>query len=359
MIGINTRFQKAQKHIRFRLFVISITVLLTQTVFSQEILDPTTGDLYWDINSEVRLKYIYNCSLSRSSRSYYYSGDDPNVENAISKHNFYRRLDVFYVLDNLRFASCEGDVYDKSLGQSGIRAVYRLREDRLFPDSFQSDITINYQSIKYNEATAYDWGDYYDSENFQPIYSALQTNTVVTLRIHAWDARRRAAGFSDESEPKVLAEMVINTSNIVQSQLLRKNAIERRAEEINNEIMGKYKFIIVYDLLLLLATAILFFAYVSKFHPFVKRFFITLIKKIGNLFKMVGRGNKGDVHKKIGNLFKMVGRGNKGDVHIIKKDSFASYSAADELLKWAKLKEEGLISEKEFDDARKKILDRE
>ena len=36
-----------------------------------------------------------------------------------------------------------------------------------------------------------------------------------------------------------------------------------------------------------------------------------------------------------------------------------SFSVADELIKWAKLKEDGHISEQEYNDARKKLLQRE
>lgn len=46
------------------------------------------------------------------------------------------------------------------------------------------------------------------------------------------------------------------------------------------------------------------------------------------------------------------------EVDIIKGEKLKSYSVADELLKWAKLKEDGHISEDEFNDARKKLLQR-
>lgn len=47
------------------------------------------------------------------------------------------------------------------------------------------------------------------------------------------------------------------------------------------------------------------------------------------------------------------------NVDIIKIDKLKSYSVADELLKWVKLKEDGHITEQEFDDARKKLLKRD
>jgi hypothetical protein len=43
---------------------------------------------------------------------------------------------------------------------------------------------------------------------------------------------------------------------------------------------------------------------------------------------------------------------------IIRRDSLAPYSVADELLKWNKLREDGLISEDEYQEARANLLDR-
>ena len=43
---------------------------------------------------------------------------------------------------------------------------------------------------------------------------------------------------------------------------------------------------------------------------------------------------------------------------IIGRDSLASYSVADELLKWSKLREDGLITEDEYQEARMKLLNR-
>jgi membrane protein YdbS with pleckstrin-like domain len=47
-----------------------------------------------------------------------------------------------------------------------------------------------------------------------------------------------------------------------------------------------------------------------------------------------------------------------GEVDIIKGEKLKQYSVADELIKWAKLKEDGHISEEEFNEARKKLLKR-
>jgi hypothetical protein len=44
------------------------------------------------------------------------------------------------------------------------------------------------------------------------------------------------------------------------------------------------------------------------------------------------------------------------NVDIIKGEKLKSYSVADELIKWAKLKEDGHITQEEYDEARKKLL---
>jgi hypothetical protein len=46
------------------------------------------------------------------------------------------------------------------------------------------------------------------------------------------------------------------------------------------------------------------------------------------------------------------------DVNIIKGEKLKQYSVADELIKWAKLKEDGHISQSEFNEARAKLLKR-
>lgn len=49
---------------------------------------------------------------------------------------------------------------------------------------------------------------------------------------------------------------------------------------------------------------------------------------------------------------------NAGEIDIIKGERLRSFSVADELLKWAKLKEDGHITEREFAEARRKLLER-
>lgn len=48
----------------------------------------------------------------------------------------------------------------------------------------------------------------------------------------------------------------------------------------------------------------------------------------------------------------------KPEMDIIKGEKLTQYSVADELIKWAKLKEDGYITEEEFNEARAKLLGR-
>lgn len=48
--------------------------------------------------------------------------------------------------------------------------------------------------------------------------------------------------------------------------------------------------------------------------------------------------------------------GSEKDINIIRGEKLRSFSVADELMKWAKLRESGLISEKEYNEARRKLL---
>ncbi|KEX93771.1 hypothetical protein HA62_11485 [Pseudomonas putida] len=47
------------------------------------------------------------------------------------------------------------------------------------------------------------------------------------------------------------------------------------------------------------------------------------------------------------------------EIDIIKGERMKSFSVADELIKWAKLKDDGHITEQEYNDARKKLLQRD
>ena len=53
---------------------------------------------------------------------------------------------------------------------------------------------------------------------------------------------------------------------------------------------------------------------------------------------------------------KLAGSDQTSEVSIVRAENLNQYSVADELTKWVKLKDDGHITEEEFNDARKKLL---
>lgn len=76
------------------------------------------------------------------------------------------------------------------------------------------------------------------------------------------------------------------------------------------------------------------------------------------LFLVPLRANKEWIAGKVSAVHGRSKLGNTGGIDIIKGERLRSFSVADELLKWAKLKDDGHITEQEFSEARRKLLER-
>ena len=76
------------------------------------------------------------------------------------------------------------------------------------------------------------------------------------------------------------------------------------------------------------------------------------------LFLRPMRANRDWIADKFPGTFRGPSSSDAGEIDIIKGERLRSFSVADELLKWAKLKEDGHITEQEFSDARRKLLER-
>lgn len=70
------------------------------------------------------------------------------------------------------------------------------------------------------------------------------------------------------------------------------------------------------------------------------------------------RANKEWIARKVSVFLGRSSLGSAGGIDIIKGERLRSFSVADELIKWAKLKTDGHITENEFSDARRKLLER-
>lgn len=76
------------------------------------------------------------------------------------------------------------------------------------------------------------------------------------------------------------------------------------------------------------------------------------------LFLAPMRGNKEWIARKVSVFLGRSSSGSAGGIDIIKGERLRSFSVADELIKWAKLKNDGHITESEFADVRRKLLQR-
>lgn len=294
-----------------KLFVIGASLLacFSFSVQAEEVFNQSTGELYWNLNEEVRLEYIPLCELNSP---YDDSGNSPI-------HEFILNIDVFSILgykENERFVVCKS---------RGLRAIYRLREDKKFPAIFFEDsISINGETIRFSYEGGYGYTYPSDSENYQPIYSAIQTKSKVVARIRD---RRFSTNNASLNVP-------IDISNLDESDSIHKQKLDLEVDNLNAQLRQKYTYVILCDFILLISLVMAFLMYKIKIHPSVK----TNIFRLANLTSTFGA------------------RRNKGTADILKKDKLSTYSVADELIKWAKLKDEGHISKEEYDKARKQIL---
>lgn len=99
-------------------------------------------------------------------------------------------------------------------------------------------------------------------------------------------------------------------------------------------------------LAVLFLVSIVLFAYLI----FVNKLFLSPLKLHEEWVSANGIFSSITKYQKINN--------DESEIERIKCENIKSYSVADELLKWAKLKEEGHITEKEFNDAINKLLKR-
>jgi len=296
-----------------KILVAFLCICFSIPLLAEEVFDESTGELHWDINSEVRLKYIPSCRID---------GPLDSVNNS-NLHHLIKSIDIFSVFDyydNERYVICKG---------RGLRAIYRLREDGLFPKPYSKNISINGENIEYTYQGFSILKDSDDSENYQKIFSASQTKSTVTAKILPKNT------YSIEGESTITGQL-INISNIDESDAIQNSQLQQLVINLNKEIRTKYKFVIMLALALVFAILAMLLLYKFKVHPVVKAVSAIAFTRIKNVFHPL--------------------RKNGGTTNIIKKDSLKSYSVADELLKWAKLRDEGHISKAEFDAARKKIL---
>jgi hypothetical protein len=284
---------------------------------AEEHFNTSTGELYWHLGSEVRVDFIPKCKVF----------DPPRLYNKFNTrlHKLMEMVDYFEIIDDHAVAGLDCD-------SRGLYYTYLLSQDGKFPQMPSEAVAVQFEGSK-DSIHEQHWYTS-TSESYAPIYAALQKNQKVAL-VHLYRGGLAKYGLLENSSPD--ASYLINLSNLDSADKLSKPAATREVKRLNSLLLIKYLEIIFVNILLIaLLVAILFF-YNIKILP-------GLALRISSLLK---NSNK---------ITTFVSRFFRSNSRIIKSEKMRSYSAADELLKWAKLKEKGLISEEEFKIARDKIM---
>jgi hypothetical protein len=297
------------------LLSISLSAIGSTTKYdAKETFNNKTGELFWDINQEVRLVfntgcYPYNFNRGESSDSF----------------QFFKRVDIFSVFDHYEsehYVDCK---------KRGLKVIYRLREDGIFEGYLSYDIDINGYSLWY-PYPSFENNRSSEINNYLYIYSALEEKKEIIVTLKFKDSEFRNL---EDYEIK----SIVSPQDIENSVLIHKQILQHKAAALNQEIKEKYKYIIIFDALGLIALLVMFRLYRSKLHD-----------KLKNIIKLA--------YKKViavPNLIKSIKMPSSG---VIKSNKLKPYSVADELLKWAELRDKGHVTEQEYDNARKELLSR-
>lgn len=214
-------------------------------------------------------------------------------------------------------------------GERGLRPIYLLREDNLFPPLYGKKITINNEPLKYYETYYSLIADGADSENYQHLYSALKSNKPVVAAVYLNDYTL------DNKYPQI--EVVINTSILDAADKIIEDNAYAESIKINNEVIRRFWIAGLVTFVMLFCLALGFIRISRK----VK-------KPLSRLYYWASRLSAC--------ILTFVHKFNSKESSIIKTDGLKPYSVADELLKWSQLKDAGIVSEEEFQEARKKIM---
>lgn len=278
-----------------------------------------TGEIYWELDSEVRLRYIPICKTVT---------DDFDTLNEII-----HEIDIFSILD-------WGGPYTISCNKRGLRVAYALREDELFPEVYSKGITINDKKLEYYSERFGAIKSSSDSDNYQNIYAALKTNKPIVAAVYKnkyFDLSARAYGNTEEPEVKV----IINASNLDEADRISEKLAEAEAKQRNDEIYHKYWAV------LFLNSALLSFFALGLF--LIRHWVWRTSKSAYGIGSAVTAKAKSMIHGLLCTI-------KPERSTIIKTDNLKPYSVADELLKWTQLKDAGVVSEAEFQEARDKIM---
>ncbi|WP_341303203.1 hypothetical protein [Pseudomonas sp. TMP25] len=283
--------------------------------YAREYFNTKTGELYWDLGAEVRIKFIPKCTVYTSSS--YQDRFDTRL------HKLMKGVDYFGIIRDYGVAGLACD-------SRGLSYIYLLSQSGEFQSLYEENsIQLDGEEKRYfyNENIS-------GSEKYEPIHAALQKNqTEIRVTIpRTYSLSKSRPGFLDQQ-----VSYLIRLSKLDEADKLSRPIALKEVERLNDLLPRKYLIILLINIILIASLVTLILLYKIKIHPRIAFGLKFVVKKINSLPANIAR-NFG------------------GGSRIIKSEKMKSYSVADELLKWAKLKEDGLISEKEFQIARDKIM---
>ena len=283
--------------------ILLLASCLAGTAQAYTIADETfiesTGELYWDIGDGVRLEFI--CKHERRKT---------------------KRIELPFVFDFFDFMDYYPHVFEVGGCNRGLGVINMLREDRTFRNSVLAKrVELNEKALRKSE-----YGDRFScplcEENYQALYGAMSRQLKSFVYVDGGQAQLIKVANIDRAEKIKIR--------------LREEELEVYNKDRQDDYWREYKYAMAADIAALLGICLVSIFTYKKAGYFLRR----ISKKIKSIFS--------EIRTKLGRA--------KKDAKIVGNDKLRSYSAADELLKWAELREKGIISEREFDEAREKIL---
>jgi hypothetical protein len=328
-------FQTPLKIIK-SILIVSTFFLFSFFSFGQSEFDSSTDELYWDVNERVRFLYVPACRLD---------GVMDQIKPSFF-HNVMNKINFFgVVIRGQKHIVCAHSGGIKIVDKQGyFFSDYKksnhleVNGESLLLESDISSISNNHVSftlepILFNkQKTEWYFGklgdgtyDYFHGSssrnNLSTLLNARNENDEVIIK------EISESPFYPYNEEVKSIKILFNVSGFDAAEKARNDYVESYISVIENEIIAAYIFIFVcYFFLVCSVVGAMYFTKI-KFFPYLKQIF--------ERFHTVENEKKSK---------------------IIKRDKLASYSVADELMKWTKLREDGHISEKQYLAAKKEIL---
>lgn len=275
-----------------------------------ETFDQESGALQWDIGSNILVSYQADCRVDTS----------PSEADMPLRYKLIRSIDLFSILEH---------------GASGSLLPARVEEGAM---------TCGHRGLVFSNATDVRKGmglDYYLDTRWLDVDGRRVSRGMDTLAIDLPKIARKdfavVNGHRDGYSDPIFLDAKIGLSRIDSADKLAKDKALAQLESSNAEIFEKYKRIAIYDLLAFTTLLAAFLLLKASVYQKVK-------KRHASLKSILNR-----------QLSKLTSLTNS-DSRIIKRERLTSYSVADELLKWAKLRDEGIVSNEEYHEARSKLL---